>query len=226
MRLLEYSVTHAGSRALHAARVETEVKLVRKQGHLSTMAEVRERHNFTEEAAHKFLRAVARALRRPANPDTESLVKRKKALTPSVLAAAPLAPRNIPEVWPNAPAPTLVRQAQLAAILADIRRRFKDEIRTQGEQTSVKEGFIYLVIHPSFAGWIKVGMTIDYEARLATYNVADPLSRFELAATKWVDNRRTAEKQLLERLRQTAEEMRGEWARIALADAIEVFDVL
>lgn len=190
-------------------------------GLLSTVADVQARYNFTEDAAKKFLRAVDRALRMPANPDTGRPAKVKKA-SPSATAAP--APVTTPDVRPNVSATPV--QVQLAAVLADIRGRFEVEIRTKGEQTSVKEGFVYLVTHPSFEGWVKAGMTIDYEVRLSTYNVADPLSRFELMAAKWVADRRNAEKKLLARLAQTADERRGEWVRIELTEAVKVFDAL
>lgn len=222
-RVLEHSLAHPSPRALHAARVKAEVKLVHKQGRPSTTAEVQSRHSFTEEAAQKLLSAVARALRKPEKPDILTKATQKKAIHLAP-AAPPPAPANVPDVRTNVSATSV--QAQLAVVLADIRRRYEVEIRTKGEQTSVKEGFVYLVIHPSFEGWVKAGMTIDYELRLATYNVADPLSRFELKATKWVADRRNAEKKLLERLRQAAGEMRGEWAHIELMEAVKIFDAL
>lgn len=107
-------------------------------------------------------------------------------------------------------------------MLTDIRRRFGDEIRTRGEQTAVREGFVYLLTHPCFEGWVKAGMTIDYELRLATYNTSDPLSRFAYISVQWVHDRRQSERLLLERLANVSDEMRGEWARVAAADAEKV----
>lgn len=219
-RILEHSLIHASPRALQAARVQAEIKLMRKHGSPSTTAEVQARYNFTENAAKKLLRAVERALRKPVNPDTKRLAKKRTVLSKTAAAVAQV---NVPDVL-NTPVTTV--QVQLVAVLEDIRRRFTEELRTKGEQTSVKEGFVYLVTHPSFQGWVKAGMTIDYEVRLAAYNVADPLSRFELTAAKWVADRRNAEKKLLERLTTQAKEIRGEWARIGLTEAIKVFDML
>jgi len=69
-------------------------------------------------------------------------------------------------------------------------------------------------------------MTIDYELRIGTYNVSDPLSRFELSAVKWVFDRRQAEKKLIKTLGELALEMRGEWAKIELVVALSVLEIL
>lgn len=119
-------------------------------------------------------------------------------------------------------APTAVPAHQVA--LQQLRERCSQEIRVQGEQTTIPEGFIYLVTHPQFEGWVKAGMTIDYEQRLATYNVADPLSRFELTAVHWVAHRRVRERRLLRGLAAVAEEQRGEWFKIELPIAVAEFE--
>lgn len=40
-------------------------------------------------------------------------------------------------------------------------------------------GFIYVLTNDAWPGWVKVGITQDPHARLITYNVNDPLKRFE-----------------------------------------------
>lgn len=73
------------------------------------------------------------------------------------------------------------------------------------------------------ASVFRKSMTIDFEQRLTTYNVADPLSRFTLVAVRWVPNRRLAEVFLLERLAETATQSRGEWFLMPLEDATGIF---
>ncbi len=207
-RVLAHSILHASPRAVQAARVAAEQEIFNKQGRPSTVAEIQDRYNFTEEAAKKFLQAVARAKRKKATPASE----RHQAADGVNLEK------------------TLLKQnacltAELAGVLASIRNRFETEIRTKGEQTAVKEGFLYLITHPCFDGWLKAGMTIDFEMRLATYNVADPLSRFKFSAIKWVADRRQAEIKLLARLSDIAIEVRGEWFRLDLGTAKAFFDL-
>lgn len=108
--------------------------------------------------------------------------------------------------------------------LSVIRKYHDEELKTRGEQTAIKEGFIYLIYHPLFEGWIKAGMTVDYEMRLKTYNTGDPLCRYTLVAVSHVTDRRQSEVNLLAKLRETNEEMQGEWFKINIEKAIGVFN--
>lgn len=212
-RLLEFGAINPGPRALKAMRIDKEVRTANGLGRLPTVAEIRERHGYTEEAAQQFIRAIERARKRSAT------AKAPRASPPHTAPLPTLA--SLPGPPPAQVAP-VAASAALAAVLTDIRRRFGDEIRTRGEQTAVREGFVYLLTHPCFEGWVKAGMTIDYELRLATYNTSDPLSRFAYISVQWVHDRRQSERLLLERLANVSDEMRGEWARVAAADAEKV----
>ena len=218
--LLQVAIGFPRPRELRALRVEAEVKLYNKNyRRLPTIPELQARHNFTEEAAASFLQSVKRKTR-----EREILATDAARKNVSVLSHIPAQlPKPLPkqETTPTPSQPLADPSAALSAVLADIRRRFGDEIRTRGEQTSVKEGFVYLAFHPCFEGWVKGGMTIDYELRLASYGAADPLSRFAFVSVKWVPDRRRAEKLLLDHLAEMAEEVRGEWARVSVESALE-----
>lgn len=107
--------------------------------------------------------------------------------------------------------------------LVDFRKMHKQEIKIHGEQTLLKEGFIYLISNKSFPGWIKAGMTIDFEARLKTYNICDPESRYKFEFVRWVDDRRLCEKRLLELLSEKSDKRKGEWFRLDKEASIETF---
>jgi hypothetical protein len=133
-----------------------------------------------------------------------------------------VAAHSIPVVTDDLP---LSHDFQIAnTVLQKIRLQHGVEIRQHGEQTAIQEGFVYLVQHPLFAGWIKAGMTVDFELRMATYNVADPLSRFVLSRLKWAENRRQAEIGLMEALACVAEQRSGEWFKMDFERACIVFD--
>jgi hypothetical protein len=221
-QVLEYSLAFPGVRALRAMRIETEIKLSRKNGRMPTSTEIEARHNFTPEAAKKFLAAMARAMHKAAANPSKTKEKAPAKAAPAT-PTSPLSSFSLTRQEEQQPL-THKTRAHLGVVLADIRRRFEVEIRTKGEQTLVKEGFAYLATHPSFEGWVKVGMTIDYELRLGTYNTADPLSRFVMPAIKWVPDRRASERQLLSALAEVATEMRGEWARMPIEVATQVFE--
>ena len=212
-------MTHTSPRALRALRVETEVRRANRDGVLATIQEIQARYNFTEDAAQSFLRSVKTAIRKGSPRATKVI----ELATSDALTLGGEPQERASRV--NAE-PSKVRIAGLQAILEDIRKRYGEEIRLHGEQTAVREGFVYLVTHPCFSGWVKAGMTIDYEMRMRTYNICDPLSRFELFSAKWAKDRRLAEKDLLEKLNSLAHEMRGEWARIELEVALSTLESL
>jgi hypothetical protein len=109
--------------------------------------------------------------------------------------------------------------------LLDIRKMYANEIKIHGEQTSILEGFIYLITNDAFLGWVKVGMSIDYEKRLAVYNQYDPGNGFKIETVKWVPNRRTAELNLIEKLEKLAYSAKGEWFKIDKEKALEYFNI-
>ena len=110
--------------------------------------------------------------------------------------------------------------------LKEIRDRYSEEIKMHGEQTSIKEGFVYLVGNRSYPGWIKAGMTIDFENRLTQYNVYDPLDGFEMHYIKWTDDRRYKENLLLSAIGEEAVCQKGEWFYIDEKQAIEIFETI
>lgn len=110
------------------------------------------------------------------------------------------------------------------AKLQIIRAKYSSEIKQHGEQTTIPEGFVYLVTHPLFEGWVKAGMTIDFEQRLINYNISDPLSRFIYSAVGWVSTRRRAERDLLKMLAASASQRNGEWFVIDPEIALKIFD--
>lgn len=100
----------------------------------------------------------------------------------------------------------------------------KNEDRINGTQTSIKEGFVYLVKNVVYPGWIKAGMTIDYEDRLRTYNLYTPDNNFEMLGVRWVADRRMIETILLEELSKVAVKVKGEWFKIDESLALEIFN--
>jgi hypothetical protein len=107
--------------------------------------------------------------------------------------------------------------------LLEIRNKYRDEIRMHGEQVSFKEGFVYLISNDAFPGWVKAGMTIDYENRLSQYNVYDPVNGYKMHTVKWVNNRRDKESLLLNAIEDRSQSRKGEWFFIDKEQAITIF---
>lgn len=75
------------------------------------------------------------------------------------------------------------------------------------------------MVHPRFAGWIKIGSAVSPAKRLSSYQTGDPERAYRmLAAVKTLD-RRTAEWMAHERLRRLGFLPQGEWFAAAPAFA-------
>jgi hypothetical protein len=224
----------------HTKRAIKIASAAGKAGNWPDLPTLQQRYNINETEAKKLLAAAKRQWTkrlRDAKALEAARAERRAMLEPVAYprADAPAKPAQIAEVTavqglpltPDEPVTaTPTPEPQLKAILEGIRDKYGDEIRKRGEQTSIPEGFVYLVTHDLFPGWVKAGMTIDFEIRLGTYNISDPLSRFRFAALRWVPNRRQAERELLSQLADEADNQAGEWFEMPLPVAKEIFAAL
>lgn len=125
---------------------------------------------------------------------------------------------------------TTMSQNKLEAMLTKIkffRKKFAEELNMEnidGIRNSKGIGHIYLLENENYIGWIKCGMTINVSARLNTYNVNDPMKRFQILIEKKVKNRRVAEKKLITELKTYSTLQNGEWFKIEKNKAIEIFE--
>lgn len=85
-----------------------------------------------------------------------------------------------------------------------------------------KEGLVYLIANPAWPEHLKVGMTIDLESRLASYQTYDPFKAYYIKNYEFCLDRKTAEQELLEKLNLHVEE--GEWIRHS--DSLGVIQIL
>lgn len=76
-------------------------------------------------------------------------------------------------------------------------------------------GYIYAVVHASWPGWVKVGMTVDPERRLRGYQTGSPFRDYEMVATKKVADRRLAEWEIHQELAALGRR-EGEWFQVPL----------
>jgi len=90
--------------------------------------------------------------------------------------------------------------------------------------TTSKEGEVYAITNPAWKGWIKIGMAVDAEDRLKSYQTSSPLRDFVLLHQKFFNNRRRAEAQAHINADKIAKERRGEWFKIDTSDAINLIN--
>lgn len=74
-----------------------------------------------------------------------------------------------------------------------------------------KEGMVYLIANPAWPTYLKIGMTVDIDSRLAAYQTYDPFKRFFVKHYDFVLDRRSAEKELLEKF--DVHLIDGEWIK-------------
>jgi len=107
-----------------------------------------------------------------------------------------------------------IKEISLHDHLNRIRQTILNENVISGKQTTITEGFIYLIVNPVWNGWIKAGMTVDFEERLTSYNIYDPIGMYSYIDIKWTNDRKQAEKQLLDFLNIHSKKRKGEWFKI------------
>jgi len=61
---------------------------------------------------------------------------------------------------------------------------------------SFKEGFVYVLTHPKFPNYFKIGSTIDIHDRLSSYNVGCPLREYKILLYYPSQNRLEDERKL------------------------------
>ena len=124
------------------------------------------------------------------------------------------------------PSMSLRKITSLFERIKEVRKEIATEInvKPEGIRDSKGSGSIYIITHPYFEGWIKVGMTNNIIKRLGTYNCSDPLKRFVMPYSKDVLDRREAEKRLINEMTLFASSVNGEWFEIELSKAFDIFN--
>ena len=85
-----------------------------------------------------------------------------------------------------------------------------------------KEGQVYLIGNPSWPEYIKIGMSIDSDARLDSYQTYDPFRAYYIKNYEFVLDRRLAERKLLDDFGFHLSE--GEWVKYA--DSSEIIKAI
>lgn len=97
-----------------------------------------------------------------------------------------------------------------------------DDAHSHTKLDSTKEGFVYLVTNPAWAGWVKCGKALDATDRCKSYNTGSPYRDYNILYTVAVGNRHRAEKVILKKLKKFATDVRGEWFKMTNTEAKRV----
>lgn len=89
---------------------------------------------------------------------------------------------------------------------------------------TTREGFVYVIGHPSFDGFVKVGRAFNPESRLAGYQTGCPRRAYELHHAVYFPDAHRAEGEMHARLWQYQAE--GEWFELPVREAINAINQL
>jgi hypothetical protein len=85
----------------------------------------------------------------------------------------------------------------------------------------VKSGHVYVMLNPSFSGWVKVGMAVDAEDRIKQFQTGSPHRDYNLIKYYAVSDRRKAEKKAHDTLTIEGRERKGEWFYMEPASTVK-----
>lgn len=91
------------------------------------------------------------------------------------------------------------------------RSLMKDNFKRGSTFSSLKAGMVYLITNKAFPGYAKVGITIDINSRLSTYQTYDPHRAYVVKHYIFVEDRHLAEKKILNSFGVSLEN--GEWIK-------------
>jgi len=92
--------------------------------------------------------------------------------------------------------------------------------------TKSKEGEVYVIANKAWSGWVKIGMTVDAEDRLSSYQTSSPYRDYLLLHKVFFADRRRAESTAHSLASEIAKERMNEWFRMSPSDAIKIINSL
>ena len=84
----------------------------------------------------------------------------------------------------------------------------------QKEPKNINVYLVYIIINPAWEGWIKVGMALDAQDRLKSYQTSSPLRDYKLKYKKYFKDRKKAEHTAHDLLDKESLDRNGEWFKI------------
>ena len=97
-----------------------------------------------------------------------------------------------------------------------------DFATAQRAEKTVRDGFVYVITHPAFPEYVKIGRAFDPESRLSGYQTGCPHRAYELKYAVYFEDCHTAERLIHDTLADYRAE--GEWFRMLPTVAERVLD--
>lgn len=99
----------------------------------------------------------------------------------------------------------------------------KFKLQNGVKYSDCKEGLFYIISNEAYKNYAKVGMTIDLDGRLKSYQTYSPFRDFKVKRYEFVRDRRVTEQMVLNRYKFDIENTAGEWIEMKYADEIMNF---
>ena len=95
---------------------------------------------------------------------------------------------------------------------------------TAVQRTDVSDGFVYIISHPAWPDFLKLGCAINPESRLRDYQTYCPNRAFHLEHAVYTSDRRAAEAEVHARF--APWRASGEWFRVSLEEARDALNAV
>ena len=92
--------------------------------------------------------------------------------------------------------------------------------------SDVKEGYVYVISNKAWPGWVKIGMAVDVDERLNSFQTSSPHRDYILEHSVASNDRRKSEKEAHTRALPLSTDTKGEWFKLSVEQAITILDNL
>jgi len=92
--------------------------------------------------------------------------------------------------------------------------------------SNIKEGYVYAITNKAWPDWVKIGMAVDVEERLSSFQTSSPHRDYVLAYSVASNDRRKSEGEAHTRALALATDAKGEWFKLSVEQAITILDNL
>ena len=97
---------------------------------------------------------------------------------------------------------------------------------TRNSFDTVEMGYVYLIVNPSYSGWVKCGKAVDVDNRLEGYQTSTPFRNYQEVYRVFTNNRHSAETLALTALSTVCEDRHGEWFKLDTEEAVSILENL
>lgn len=91
---------------------------------------------------------------------------------------------------------------------------------------TTKAGYVYVITNAAWPEWVKVGMAIDADDRLNSYQTSSPFRDYELQYSVHCKDRRKLEGKAHKAVEAIASDRNNEWFKVSVEDAVDCMATL